>query len=120
MVAKASVLQHRVAINDEEVAVGGVGGVITLPGFQCQGHATAILNYLADYLRGELNLPFGMLFCRVALVPFYRQFGWRLVEDTVNIQQPQGTIASPLPVMYASYSKLPWPKGTVNLNSEPW
>jgi GNAT superfamily N-acetyltransferase len=120
MAAKASVLQHRVSVNDEDVLVGGVGGVVTMPAFQGQGHATAALNYMAGYLRDQLNLPFGMLFCRPALVPFYRQFGWQVLEDTVNIQQPQGTISSPIPVMYVSYAKQSWPKGIVNLNSEPW
>jgi hypothetical protein len=102
------------------VPVGGVGGVITMPAFQKEGHATAVLKYLAEYLRDQLNLPFGLLFCRPALVPFYRRLDWQLLADTVNIQQPHGTISSPIPVMYASFSKLPWPKGTVNLNSEPW
>ena len=118
--AKASVLKHSVSINGAEVLVGGVGGVITMPEFQGQGHATAVLNYLADYLRDQLHVPFGLLFCRPALIPFYGQFGWCVIEDTVNIQQAHGTVPNPLPVMYVSYAKRPWPKGTVNLNSEPW
>jgi GNAT superfamily N-acetyltransferase len=118
--AKASILQHSVAINDKQVLVGGVGGVITMPAFQRQGHSTAVLNYLTDYLRNQLKLPFGMLFCRPALVPFYGRFGWQLIADTVYVEQPNGVIASPLPVMYASYSNQPWPKGIVQLNSQPW
>ena len=118
--AKASILKHCVVINGEEVLVGGVGGVITMPAFQGQGHAVAVLNYLTDYLRDRLKLPFGLLFCRSALVPFYARFGWRVIEDTVYIQQPQGTITSPLPVMSVSYSKQPWPRGSVHLKSEPW
>jgi predicted acetyltransferase len=117
---KVSVLKHSVVINDQEVLVGGVGGVITMPAFQGQGHAAALLRYMADYLRDHLKLSFGILFCRSTLVPFYAQFGWHLIEDTVYIQQPQRTITSPLPVMYASYSEQLWPKGTVHLNSEPW
>lgn len=118
--AKASVLTHSVVVNDHEVRVGGVGGVVTMPAFQGQGHATAVLTYLADYLPGRLKLPFGILFCRPALVPFYGQLGWQVIEDTVYLQQPQGTIVSPLPVMSASYSNEPWPRGSVHLNSEPW
>jgi GNAT superfamily N-acetyltransferase len=118
--AKASVLKHSVVINDNEVLVGGVGGVITMPAFQGQGHATAVLSYLADYLGDQLRLPFGMLFCRPALVPFYGRFRWQIIADTVYVDQPNGVIASPLPVMYASYSNQPWPKGSVQLNSEPW
>jgi GNAT superfamily N-acetyltransferase len=118
--AKASVLTHCVVINDEEVLVGGVGGVLTMPAFQGQGHATAVLNYLTGYLRDRLKVPFGVLFCNPELVPFYARLGWRVIEDTVKIQQPHGTIASPLPVMNVSYSQQPWPAGTVYLNSEPW
>ena len=118
--AKASILQHSVVINDNEVLVGGVGGVITMPAFQGQGHASAVLNYLTDYLRNHLQLPFGMLFCRPALVTFYGRFGWHLIADTVYVEQPNGVVASPLPVMYAGYSNQPWPTGTVQLNSGPW
>ena len=118
--SKASILKHSVVINDNEVLVGGVGGVITMPAFQGQGHVTAVLTYLTDYLRNQLGVPFGMLFCRPALVPFYGRFGWQLIADTVYLEQPNGVIASPLPAMYASYSNQPWPKGTVHLNSEPW
>ncbi len=118
--AKASILRHSVEINGQNVLVGGVGGVITMPAFQGQGHASAVLNYLTDYLRNHLQLPFGMLFCRPALVPFYGRFGWHLIEDTVYLEQPNGVMASPLPVMYAGYSNQSWPKGTVYLNSEPW
>jgi GNAT superfamily N-acetyltransferase len=118
--AKASILKHSVMVNDRGVPVGGVGGVITMPAFQGEGHATAVLNYLANYLRCDLKLPFGMLFCRPALAPFYGRLGWKLIEDTVYIQQPQRTMESPLPVMSASYSNEAWPRGSVYLNSEPW
>ncbi len=118
--AKASILQHSVVVDDKRVLVGGVGGVITMPTFQGQGHASAVLSYLGDYLRGQLRLPFGMLFCRPALVPFYGRFSWQLITDTVYVEQPNGVVASPLPVLYACYSNQPWPKGTVHLNSEPW
>ncbi len=120
MAAKASVLKHSVSICEEPVLVGGVGGVITMPPFQRQGHATAVLNYLRDYLRDVLKVPFGFLFCRDALVPFYRKLGWQLIEDSVKIQQPAGTISNPGNAMSLSCGTLPWPRGTVNLNSEPW
>jgi len=118
--AKASILEHPVVINDKNVLVAGVGGVLTMPAFQGQGHASAVLNYLTDYLSNHLQPPFGMLFCRPALVPFYGRFGWQLIADTVYVEQPKGVIASPLPVMYASHSNQPWPTGTVQLNSQPW
>ncbi len=114
--AKVSILKHSVLIDHEEAPVEGVGGVLTMPAFQGQGHAAALLNYQREHVK----VPFGLLFCRTELVPFYARFGWQTIEDMVYIQQPQGTIISPLHVMSASYRAQPWPKGTVHLNSEPW
>jgi len=114
--AKVSILKHSVLIDREAVLVAGVGGVLTMPAFQGQGHAAALLHYHREHVK----VPFGMLFCRTELVPFYARFGWQLIEDTVYIQQPQGTIISPLHVMSTSFGAQPWPKGTVHLNSQPW
>jgi aminoglycoside 2'-N-acetyltransferase I len=120
MAAKVSVLKHCVSVGGENVWVGGIGGVITMPAFQKQGHATALVRYAAGYLLNQLQVPFGLLFCRDALTPFYRRLGWQMVEDSVTVQQPAVSVLMPIHTMYLSCSSLAWPKGKVNLNSEPW
>ena len=120
LVAKASILKHRLFVNQEGLWVGGVGGVITIPTAQKLGHATAIMAYTADHIRDHLRVPFGLLFCREPLVQFYARLGWHLINHSVIIRQPGGEKISPLPVMVLSCSAASWPKGTVRLDSEPW
>jgi len=120
MAAKVSLLKHCVLVEGQEVWVGGVGGVLTMPEFQGRGYAAELLHYTSGYLRDQLKVPFGLLFCRDALAPLYRRFRWQIIEDSVTIQQPAGAILMPLHTMSLSCGTIEWPKGKVNLNSEPW
>jgi GNAT superfamily N-acetyltransferase len=120
LVAKASVLKHRLFVAGQPLWVGGVGGVITIPAAQKRGHATALMQFIAAYLRDDLCVPFGLLFCREALMPFYARLGWQLVQEQVVIEQPGGDVLSPVPVMVLACSAAAWPEGSVRLASEPW
>jgi len=120
LVAKASILKHQVFVNGQPVWVAGVGGVVTVPAVQGRGHASAIMEYVAVYIRDHLGMSFGLLFCREALVRFYVRFGWHLIQDEVMINQPDGEVPSPLPVMVLACSAVSWPAGSLRLASEPW
>jgi GNAT superfamily N-acetyltransferase len=120
LVAKAGVLKHCFVMSDQTLWVGGVGSVITMPGARRRGHATATLEYAAAYLRDNLGVSYGLLFCAATLVPFYERIGWRLVPTPIIIDQPNGPMSCPLPSMYLQFDPLPWPGGIVTLESEPW
>ena len=55
-----------------------------------------------------MGAEFGMLFCLPRLVPFYGRTGWERLAP-VWIQQPAGTVRSPLEVMVKPLSGRPWP-----------
>ena len=120
LVSVTGVLKHEVLVKNRPVTVGGVGGVVTVPGAQRHGHATALLRCAAGFIHEELAARFGMLFCREAMVPFYERLGWVVVLDRVLIDQPSGSIQSPLAVMTLSCQKEHWPEGEVKLCSQPW
>ena len=120
LVAKAGVLELQLWLRGEGVQVGGVGGVITAPAHRKQGHATGLLKDVDDYLCSQVKVQYGMLFCREALIPFYNRLGWEPLAETITFQQPGGPVVCPFPTMILSCCKRPWPKGSVNLKSEPW
>lgn len=119
-VAHVGMLQHTVSVGSRPVQVCGIGGVVTTPEAQGRGCASRAMRYAEDFMRGGWAVDFGLLFCRDQLVPFYERLGWQLVEEPVKIEQPSGTITSPLFVMVLPCKAKRWPKGRVKLNSFPW
>ncbi len=121
LVAKAGIVEHQLASNvEDELRLGGVGGVITNPSARGQGHATAVMNHVRHHLCKRLKVNFGMLFCRETFIPFYKALGWEILEEPLTFQQPSGSVLCPFPAMILRCVSAPWPKGAVNLNSEPW
>ncbi|HKS29030.1 MAG TPA: GNAT family N-acetyltransferase [Pyrinomonadaceae bacterium] len=119
-VTHVGLLQHTVAVNEERVAVCGVGGVVTTLDEQGKGYASRAMRHAASLMREELSVDFGLLFCHDRLMPFYERLGWRRVSDAVEIEQPSGSIVSPMNVMILPCAKESWPTGPVKLNSLPW
>jgi GNAT superfamily N-acetyltransferase len=119
-VSHVGLLRHTVKVGGAPVEVGGIGGVVTMPDMQGRGHARQALRYASSLMCREWGLNFGLLFCREALTPFYRELGWRRVEEPVMIEQPSGRIGSPVVVMVLSCGDQGWPAGVVDLGSFPW
>ena len=118
-ISHVGLLRHAVSVNGEAVAVGGVAGVVTVPEAQKRGHARQLMQHAASFLK-EWNVDAGLLFCLKRLIPYYEALGWRVVEQPVEIEQPQGVIISPLEVMVLPFGGRSWPDGKVTLNSFPW
>lgn len=117
--SKCGLLQQTVVVGEENLQVGGIGGVVTPPCLRKQGYARQVLAEALRIFRDEWRLDAGMLFCREALVPFYREAGWQLVSADVQILQAAGMVACPVPVMVYPLTR-PWPDGPVVIDSLPW
>jgi GNAT superfamily N-acetyltransferase len=118
--ANASVLRHEVVLDGRPMAVGGLGGVVTVPEAQRRGLAKLVVGRATEFLRDDLKTAFGLLFCLPRRVPLYRSLGWQVVEPGVLIDQPGGKIPSPMPVMILPFENEPWPAERVDLDSLPW
>jgi len=114
--ASASVLRHEV----HHRVIGGLGGVITLPEARGRGLARQVVSRATEFMRDDLGVSFGLLFCLPRLVPFYESQGWTVVEQGVLIDQPGGKVPSPVPVMILPFGDEPWPAERVDLGSLPW
>lgn len=114
------VLRHTVTAGERPVEVGGIGGVATVLEMQGRGLAHRGMQRAAAFMRDELKVEFGLLFCLDRLVSFYRGQGWQLVADPVEVEQEAGSRVLPLNVMVLPCGEGAWPAGRVRLNSLPW
>jgi GNAT superfamily N-acetyltransferase len=119
-VSHTGLLKHEVSVNGEPVTVGGVGGVVTVPEAQKRGFAGRLMKHAAKFLEREWKVDAGLLFCLPKMVAYYEALGWQSLESEVLIEQPNGKIAAPLPVMVLPLGERSWPFGTVELRSLPW
>jgi len=119
-VSHAAVLKHTVLIGEKSVLVGGVGGVVTHEKAQGKGYAHILMRKIADFLENDWRVEAGLLFCLPRLVPFYESLGWQTVQAKVFIEQPNGTIESPMGIMVLPFGENRWQDGSVELQSFPW
>ena len=119
-VSHVSVLKHAVSVNGEPATVGGVGGVVTVPGAQKKGLARRLMQHTAEFFEREWKVDAGLLFCLPKLTAYYEALGWQEVESPVLIEQPSGKIVSPLCVMALPLVGEGWSSGGIELGSLPW
>ena len=120
VVSHVGVLKDTVRAGGQDVTVGGVGGVVTIPEAQGRHLVHAAMLRAAEFMCAELGVEFGMLFCLQRLVPFYSRQGWQLVEETVEFEQPAGKVVSPFRVMILPCRASVWPAGKVEVGGFPW
>lgn len=113
-------VDHTVEVGGQSVRVAGVGGVATNGELHGRGYARKVMSYAAAFMRDEMKVEFGFLFCLDHLKPFYEQLGWQLVTEPVEVEQPAGRILSPLNVMVLPCGGRTWPQGKTDLRSLPW
>jgi predicted GNAT family N-acyltransferase len=119
-VSHVGVLKTSVRAGGREVAVGGIGGVVTVPEAQGRRHVHAAMRRAAEFMCEKLRVEFGMLFCLPRLAPFYAGLGWQLVEETIEFEQPTGKTVSPFRVMVLPCGERVWPEGRVEVGGLPW
>jgi aminoglycoside 2'-N-acetyltransferase I len=119
-VSHVGLLHHTVTVNNQLVPVAGIGGVLTHPDFRGKGFSQMALKKALDHIQTHMNANFAILFCRDSLRPWYEKQGWSPIPHPVWIDQPQGSIQSPLAVMVKILGRERWPPGTVQLGCLPW
>ena len=118
--ANASVLRHEVLIDGKPTAVGGLGSVVTVREAQRRGLAKVVVGSATEFLRDELKVAFGLLFCLPSRVALYQSLGWEVVEEGLLIYQLGGKIPAPVPVMVQPFTDRRWPRERIDLASLPW
>ena len=114
------VLEQVIKVEGQPVKVGGIGAVVTAGELHGRGYAQKTLRYAEAYMREELKVEFGLLFCLDRLKPFYERQGWQLLHDPVEFDQSSGKMISPMNVMVLPCGDRLWPAGAIDLCSFPW
>jgi len=113
-------METTVRVGGRDIKVGGIGGVVSVPEARRRGHVHAAMRQAAEFMRDQLQVEFGMLFCLPRLVPFYARQNWLLLEDVVEFDQPAGPAVSPFHSMVLPFADRKWPAGKVELGGLPW
>jgi aminoglycoside 2'-N-acetyltransferase I len=75
LAGRLGVHDTKVRVADENIRVGGIGGVATKPEFRHRGVASAMLSRAAEFMTRRLNVQFGLLLCRHEVSPVYAKMG---------------------------------------------
>lgn len=120
LVAHVGLVQCTIKVGGQLVSVAGFGGVLTRPDCRGKGFGQMAMQKAEEHVRQQGNANFGLLFCRDAVRPWYERLGWEPIKRPVWIDQPGGSIQSPLVVMVKCFSQESWPGGMVELGCLPW
>ncbi len=115
----AALLKHEITVGGKPLLVAGVGSVVTPPHARGRGYARRLMQHLKDFAEREWNVEGHLLFCLPRMVAYYEQLGWRTIEPVI-IDQPDGKIESPIPVMVRASTGRSWPAGHIDLCGLPW
>jgi aminoglycoside 2'-N-acetyltransferase I len=119
-VSHVGIVRHAVRVAGSPVTVAGFGGVVTLPEARNQGCATTLMRHAMTFVASDWKVDAGLLFCLPRVIAYYGTLGWRSLDEAVTIDQPAGPTVSPLPVMVLPVALAEWPRGPVDLDSQPW
>lgn len=120
LVGRLSIVQRQVSVADQQLRVGGIGGVTTKPEFRRRGIATALLLRAATFIRDELRVEFGLLLCQREVASVYARIGWVPVPGPTRFSQSPGTHSYPGDTMILRCSDRDWPPGPIDLCGLPW
>jgi len=120
LVSHAGMVKAEVQVAGQPIAVGGIGGVVTVGTAQRKGYAERMLQQALAYMGETWQVEFGMLFCLPHVLPFYAGLGWQQIASPISIEQPEGRVLSPLAAMVMPCaSERVWPAGLVEMDL-PW
>ena len=120
IVSQLGVLKRDILVGGVRLAVGGVGGVATLPAWQRHGLATALMRAAARFLQEEVKVPFGLLVCGDDTQPFYARLGWKTVATGLWVTQAEKSRLLQTAVMVLPLVDYDWPQGKIDLCGLPW
>ncbi len=126
VVGHVGVQSRVISVGDQEVRVGGVGGVLVRTPGRGEGLGRRLLEDLARVLVDPAGVELGYLGCREEVVPFYTACGWTRVavrESSRSILDGSPVVQEPGPpvlVHPARRDVSTWPSGDVDLRGRPW
>lgn len=120
LVSNVHIIQRTIKVGSEEVRLGGIGNIATKLEWRKRGYATQALKVATDYLTDPLKVDFGLMIAIEQMIRHYEKKGWRVVAQSMLMEQPSGKMALSYPVMILPVGKQDWPEGVIDLCGLPW
>jgi predicted acetyltransferase len=120
MVSNVHIIERTVKVGDETVKLGGIGNIATKVEWRERGYAGSALKVAHAFLRDPLQVDFGLMIATKEVVSRYHRLGWKVVAESLIMEQPDGERLLPYPVMVLPVLKRDWPPGIINLCGLPW
>ena len=107
-------------LDDQQVRIGGVAEVMTIPEHRGKGYAGLALQEAKRVILERLQSQFGLLFCDAELALFYARHGWRTVDCPVKVEQPSGSVIWPHCTMVLTRADQELTPKSIDLCGLPW
>lgn len=120
LVCHVGVYSRSARWNDDDVRIGGIGGVITRQDFRKQGYASAAIRVAVAEMKENHGADFGLLFCEPHNFAFYRRLGWRQYPGAVFAEQPGGRVRFDVMAPFVFDLRLSPQGGAFDLCGLPW
>ena len=120
MVSNVHIIERTVKVGTEPVKLGGIGNIATKVEWRQRGYASAALKVAQDFLFDPLKVDFGLMIATEEMISRYIQVGWKVVANSMMIEQPDGKVPLNYPIMVLPVCKRDWPKGPIDLCGLPW
>ena len=107
--------------DSKEIAIGGIGGVMTHPSQRGKGYAGAGIRRVVEFLRQDLQVDMSLLFCAPRLRSFYRRFGFSSFAADTYVRQYGAKTQLPHNEIMAMPAMKPVPQcAALDLCGLPW
>ena len=120
VVSQLVIIDRIAQVEGEDIHLGGIGGVATLPEQRRRGFAGSAMLKAADFMRSVLGVDFGLLVTDTELISYYSRLGWQHVPGPLVIDQTQGKTPLDIVIMVLPCVRKDWPPGTIDLCGRPW
>jgi predicted acetyltransferase len=120
LVSNVHIIERLAQVDRKTVRLGGIGNVATKVEWRKRGYASAALKVAQEFLADPLKVDFGLMICTEPMIPYYEKMGWKLVAQSLMMEQSDGKKALNYPVMVLPVSKENWPEGMIDLYGLPW
>jgi predicted acetyltransferase len=120
MVSNVHIIERIVHVGPECLKVGGIGNIATKVEWRNRGYASLALKVAHDFLLVPLKVDFGLMIATEAMISRYERVGWKVVAQSMQVDQPDGKTTLNYPIMVLPVCKPDWPNGQIDLCGLPW
>ena len=120
LVSNVHIIERNVRVGTETLNLGVIGNIATKVEWRGRGFSSAALKVAKDFLRDPLKVEFGLMIATEEMISRYAKTGWRVVANSMIIEQPDGRTTLKIPVMVMPVFCQDWPDGDIDLCGLPW